>query len=89
MKDNCKQKTSLQADEKIRHIFQDKEEIQGNNETKYLSSFSPNLLNGKFEAEREKQIWTSDITYIRTNEGWMYLAVILDVFNAGDYWLVA
>ncbi len=43
--------------------------------------FSPNLLEGKFEAEREKQIWTSDITYIWTNEGWMYLAVILDVYT--------
>ena len=43
--------------------------------------FSANLLNGKFEAEMKNQIWSSDITYIRTNEGWMYLAVVLDVYN--------
>ncbi|MBU1446058.1 IS3 family transposase, partial [Patescibacteria group bacterium] len=42
---------------------------------------SANLLNGKFEADRKNQIWTSDITYIWTNEGWMYLAVVLDVYN--------
>lgn len=47
----------------------------------YAASFSSNLLNGNFEAERENQIWTSDITYIWTNQGWMYLAVVLDVFN--------
>ena len=45
------------------------------------ASFSANLLNGKFEAEMKNQIWSSDITYIRTNEGWMYLAVVLDVYN--------
>lgn len=43
--------------------------------------FSANMLNGRFEAEKKNQIWTSDITYIRTNEGWMYLAVVLDVYN--------
>jgi putative transposase len=43
--------------------------------------FSPNLLKGKFEADKINQIWTSDITYIWTNEGWLYLAVVLDVYN--------
>jgi len=47
----------------------------------YAATVSPNILNGKFEAERLNQIWTSDITYIWTNQGWLYLAVILDVYN--------
>jgi len=45
------------------------------------ASFSANLVNGRFEADRINQIWTSDITYIWTNKGWLYLAVILDVYN--------
>jgi transposase InsO family protein len=45
------------------------------------ASFSANLLHGKFEAENKNQIWTSDITYIWTQEGWLYLAVVLDVYN--------
>lgn len=44
-------------------------------------SFSANLVNGRFEANGINQIWTSDITYIWTNEGWLYLAVVLDVYN--------
>ena len=45
------------------------------------SRFSENLLDGKFQASCTNQIWTSDITYIRTNEGWIYLAIILDIYN--------
>ena len=45
------------------------------------ASFSANLVNGRFEADRINQIWTSDITYICTNKGQLYLAVILDVYN--------
>lgn len=40
---------------------------------------APNLVNQKFVAERPDQLWTSDITYIWTAEGWLYLAVVLDV----------
>lgn len=40
-----------------------------------------NLLDQKFEAERINQKWVSDITYIRTREGWLYLAGILDLYS--------
>ena len=43
--------------------------------------FSENLLEGKFQATRANEIWTSDITYIRTKEGWLYLAVVLDIYS--------
>jgi transposase InsO family protein len=38
-----------------------------------------NIVNQHFVAERPNQLWTSDITYLWTREGWMYLSVILDV----------
>lgn len=43
--------------------------------------YAENLLKGKFEAEGPNKIWTSDITYIRTSEGWLYLAVVLDIYT--------
>jgi putative transposase len=45
------------------------------------AGFIENLLNGRFQAAGNNQIWTSDITYIRTKQGWMYLAVVLDIYN--------
>jgi putative transposase len=42
---------------------------------------SPNLLNRQFKATRPNQVWVGDITYIRTEQGWLYLAVMLDLFS--------
>jgi putative transposase len=44
-------------------------------------SCAPDLLERNFTAERPHQVWTSDMTYIWTKEGWLYLAVILDLFS--------
>ena len=40
-----------------------------------------NLLRGNFGAAGTDAVWVSDITYLRTQEGWLYLAVVLDVFS--------
>jgi transposase InsO family protein len=42
---------------------------------------APNLLNGDFKATRPNDKWLSDITYIPTDEGWLYLAGIQDAFS--------
>ena len=39
------------------------------------------LVQRCFQADRPGQIWVSDITYIRTKERWLYLAVVLDLYN--------
>ncbi|MDP8245851.1 MAG: hypothetical protein P9L94_17340 [Candidatus Hinthialibacter antarcticus] len=41
---------------------------------------APNLLQRCFEAETPNTVWASDITYIATKQGWLYLAVVLDLF---------
>ena len=42
---------------------------------------SPNLLNQDFSVKRRNQVWVSDITYIETTKGWVYLTVIIDLFD--------
>ena len=42
---------------------------------------APNLLKRDFEVDRPNAVWVSDITYIWTRQGWMYLAVILDLYS--------
>jgi putative transposase len=40
-----------------------------------------NLLDRDFDPERPNQVWAADITYIPTREGWLYLAVVEDLFS--------
>ncbi len=40
-----------------------------------------NLLARNFTPTAPNQVWTSDITYLWTDEGWLYLAIVLDLFN--------
>ena len=42
---------------------------------------APNLLARNFTAQRPNQVWTTDITYIATDEGWLYLVVMLDLYS--------
>jgi putative transposase len=42
---------------------------------------APNRLGGDFTAIAPNQKWTTDITYVPTGEGWLYLAVVLDLFS--------
>lgn len=42
---------------------------------------SPNLLERKFDVAEPNRVWTGDITYVWTDEGWVYLAVVIDLFS--------
>lgn len=42
---------------------------------------APNLLQRQFDVMQPDRYWTGDITYIPTDEGWLYLAVVIDLFS--------
>ncbi|WP_267965683.1 IS3 family transposase [Priestia flexa] len=42
---------------------------------------SENVLNRQFKASKPNQFWVTDITYIPTNEGWLYLATVMDLYS--------
>jgi len=44
-------------------------------------AISPDLLNRNFTADQPGKVWTSDITYISIQEGWLYLTVVEDLYN--------
>ena len=51
------------------------------NRQQALLPVAANLLEQNFVAHRPDQVWLADITYIPTSEGWLYLAVILELFT--------
>lgn len=46
-----------------------------------ISSIAPNLLDREFQAEAPNQRWVADFTYVWTDEGWLYVAAVLDLFS--------
>ena len=47
--------------------------------SKHKNTISPNLLNRNFTCHEPNRVWVSDITYIPTGEGWLYLAIVKDL----------
>jgi len=46
----------------------------------HKNPIAPNLLMREFTCQKPNQVWVGDITYIPTGEGWLYLAIVKDLF---------
>ncbi len=46
-----------------------------------VSILAPNRLQQRFEVANPNEAWVTDITHIRTHEGWLYLAVVIDLYS--------
>lgn len=60
---------------------QHKRRYKATTDSKHSMPVADNLLRRNFTPEAPNRVWTADITYIATDEGWLYLAVVLDLFN--------
>ena len=74
--------------ERVRRLMQahgiqarHKRRYQATTDSKHALPVAPNLLNRQFEMAAPDQVWTADITYVPTREGWLYLAVVMDLYT--------
>jgi putative transposase len=58
-----------------------KRRFRATTDSRHSMPVAPNVLARNFTPEAPNRVWTGDITYIQTGEGWLYLAVVLDLFN--------
>ncbi len=49
--------------------------------SRHAHPIAPNLLDRDFDPKAANTAWAGDVTYIATGEGWLYLAVLLDLFS--------
>jgi transposase InsO family protein len=58
-----------------------KRRFKATTDSKHSMPVAANLLARNFTPPAPNKVWTGDITYIATGEGWLYLAIVLDLFN--------
>jgi transposase InsO family protein len=58
-----------------------KRRYKATTDSRHSMPVAENLLARNFTPEAPNKVWTGDITYIATSEGWLYLAVVIDLFN--------
>jgi len=75
--------------ERVRVLMQ-QHDIQGRGKRRFRVAttdsnhklpIAPNLLDRNFTVTQPNTTWTGDVTYIATEEGWLYLAVVIDLFS--------
>lgn len=69
---------------KVNGIFAvQKRKFRVTTDSKHNYPVWPNVLQRQFIVEKPNAVWVFDITYIWTSEGWLYVAVVLDLFSRG------
>jgi putative transposase len=58
-----------------------KKKFKRTTDSKHNLPIAKNLLDRRFDVETPNTVWCGDITYLWTNEGWLYLAVIIDLYS--------
>ena len=58
-----------------------KRKFEATTDSRHNLPVAANLIARDFAAAAPNAVWTSDITYIATDEGWLYLAVMLNLFS--------
>lgn len=58
-----------------------KRKFRRTTDSNHAHPIAPNVLERKFDVELPNKAWVTDVTYVWTLEGWLYLAVILDLFS--------
>lgn len=64
---------------KLKLIVTQRQAYKVTTKRKHSDSVADNILAQQFNPPQPNQIWAGDVTYLRTNEGWMYLAIVMDL----------
>lgn len=75
----CKRVARLMRENKL--VARCRRRFRTTTDSKHSFPIAPNVLERNFTALRPNQSWVTDITFLWTQQGWLYLAVILDLFS--------
>lgn len=62
-------------------VCKTKRKFKATTDSRHNKTIAPNLLERKFNVQQPNRYWVGDITYIPTEEGWLYLATVIDLYS--------
>jgi putative transposase len=71
---------------KLNLVCRQRKPYKSTTNSNHTNGISPNLLDQNFNPEKANQAWSTDITYLPTRQGWVYLAIVMDL-HSRDRWL--
>lgn len=78
---NCSRRTVEELMHKHEITPKRKRKFQATTDSNHKLPVAPNLLERNFTTQTPDEVWVSDITYIETGQGWLYLCVFIDLFS--------
>ena len=78
---NCGEKRVARLMKERNLVAKAKRKFVVTTDSQHDNPVAPNLLERKFNQEAPDKVYCSDLTYIKTKEGWLYLCVIIDLFS--------
>ncbi len=75
------QKTVARLMQKHGLVSRTVKKYKATTDSKHSLPVHENTLNRRFSAHKPNQVWVSDITYVPTKEGWLYVASVMDLFS--------
>lgn len=79
--ENCGRHKTLRLMKKLNLMPLTKRRFKLTTDSKHSLPIYTNVLNRDFRPTKINQAWSSDITYIATKQGWLYLAIVLDLYS--------
>ena len=64
-----------------RIVARQKRRFRRTTDSNHANPIAPNIVERRFQPDAPNQLWAGDVTYIATDEGWAYLAVLLDLYS--------
>ena len=66
---------------KLKIVVTQRQAYKVTTKRKHSDSVADNVLNQQFNPTQANLVWAGDVTYSRTNQGWMYLAIVMDLYS--------